>query len=765
MEHFWLFLETIAKLREDLTARLRVQEAANKTMREEREKAARREATTMGTGAAARQGLGGQGVSTSVNDSLIRLHYSTRSPPKMPNDPAKTLSWIRRFEIVLGSENLTHILTTIPSTGPVDMISCNDRFFLERMHVMQTVRDNWKVWQYLLEATCNIDIEEKLAACNSVLEAWGVVAEWTLPVPEAKKTLLVQQLENVTMYPDEGPKTFFTRVDKLVNMMRRVGITKTEEQIVHIIFRQLSDEYIVQKAIIDANPAEYPRVRVEHLVRNAYANRKVKEVMQSNVPSPAAQRNPHALAVGGFRQGRGGGSGGQRSGSGGFAGSGGRQQQRQWAHGNGQIQQQRSSGPCQQQQPYQQGRPQQQQQQQQFRPQQRPPHNPPPGHPTWGPGGKFDYESNAAYLQKVSPPLAGAPMGAVHVCPRCGRYGHTLDICVAPPRFEGNCGVCGQYGHMRRHCSTVTRTSRPQQQTNVVYGGGAFSGDSSDGDSVSIGAVGGVDGRDDGATGDATWVQQQDGGIDGFGGIVYASGGDGSYGMSALPSQSYQQQDASMVFPWASNDGAEFGGMRDGNGDEGKDAGDAGNGNGGTGGHRGGGLLSCTFGGATQGDGMGSDRHCFTLQFPLNTALPLRHLPSLFPHAPPGSSIWVGDSESSVHGTGSDQFVYNKRLPRPEETYLHIGNGHKLKVEGFGSLDVVLQCKEGVPVTLEDIAVVPSLAFDLMSINCIQERYDVLMNREGAWLLNGRVHFVKSPTGNYIAATRVKHGTRRWWRQ
>ena len=46
-----------------------------------------------------------------------------------------------------------------------------------------------------------------------------------------------------------------------------------------------------------------------------------------------------------------------------------------------------------------------------------------------------------------------------------------------------------------------------------------------------------------------------------------------------------------------------------------------------------------------------------------------------------------------------------------------------------------------------------------MSINCIQERYDVLMNREGAWLLNGRVHFVKSPTGNYIAATRVKHGS------
>ena len=182
------FQETIAKLREDLTARLRVEEAANKRMREE---AAKREATTMGTGAAARQGPGGQGVSTSVNGSLIRLHYSTRSPPKMPNDPAKTLSWIRRFEILLGSENLTHIITTIPSTGPVGVISCNGRFFLERMHGVQTVRDNWKVCHYLLEATCNTDIEEKLAACNSVLEAWGVVTEWTLLLSESEKTLLV----------------------------------------------------------------------------------------------------------------------------------------------------------------------------------------------------------------------------------------------------------------------------------------------------------------------------------------------------------------------------------------------------------------------------------------------------------------------------------------------------------------------------------------------------------------------------------------------
>lgn len=42
--------------------------------------------------------------------------------------------------------------------------------------------------------------------------------------------LLVQQLETVVMHPDEDPKPFFTRVDKLVlvHMIRAVGIEKTE---------------------------------------------------------------------------------------------------------------------------------------------------------------------------------------------------------------------------------------------------------------------------------------------------------------------------------------------------------------------------------------------------------------------------------------------------------------------------------------------------------------------------------------------------------
>ena len=133
-------------------------------------------------------------------------------------------------------------------------------------------------------------------------------------------------------------------------------------------------------------------------------------------------------------------------------------------------------------------------------------------------------------------------------------------------------------------------------------------------------------------------------------------------------------------------------------------------------------------------------------------------LSSIFPNSPSGSTVWIGDSASSVHETGSGKFVYNKRRPLPGEALLLIGDGRKLKVECFGSLDVVFHCKDGVRATLENVAVVPGLAFDLMSFNCIQEKHDILMNRDGTWILDGRVHFVKLPAGNYIQATRVEHG-------
>ena len=142
--------------------------------------------------------------------------------------------------------------------------------------------------------------------------------------------------------------------------------------------------------------------------------------------------------------------------------------------------------------------------------------------------------------------------------------------------------------------------------------------------------------------------------------------------------------------------------------------------------------------------GMPSGGHCFALQSALTAVYPPDHTitccPQFFPTAPPA------------------KFVYNKRGPLPGEAFLLIGDGRKLKMECFGSLDVVFHCKDDVRVTLENVAVVPGLAFDLMSFNCIQEKHDILTNRDGTWTLDGRVHFVKLPAGNYIQATRVEHG-------
>ena len=161
--------------------------------------------------------------------------------------------------------------------------------------------------------------------------------------------------------------------------------------------------------------------------------------------------------------------------------------------------------------------------------------------------------------------------------------------------------------------------------------------------------------------------------------------------------------------------------------------------------------------------GPANRRHAFRLPFFCATVradccLPPRsHVVLSFPNSPPGSTVWIGDGASSVHGTDSGKFVYNKRRPLSAEAFLLIGGGRKLKVEYFGPLDVVFRCKDDMRVTLKNVAVVPGLAFDLMSFNCIQEKHDILMNHDGTWILDGRVHFFKLPAGNYIQATRVKH--------
>ena len=89
-----------------------------------------------------------------------------------------------------------------------------------------------------------------------------------------------------------------------------------------------------------------------------------------------------------------------------------------------------------------------------------------------GPGGPWDCGQNAACYQEELPVPANAPMGAIHKCSRCGRYGHLVSIWGAPRRLEGNCAACGEYGHLRHFCATTRRPIPMQPHAGVVTASG-----------------------------------------------------------------------------------------------------------------------------------------------------------------------------------------------------------------------------------------------------------------------------------------------------
>ena len=86
---------------------------------EVKRKKLRRRAETAGITAAGTAGraemLNIQGVSGDHGGNLYfnsgRFGYSNRTPPKIPNDPGKVISWLRRMQLSLGSEGLEHIIT------------------------------------------------------------------------------------------------------------------------------------------------------------------------------------------------------------------------------------------------------------------------------------------------------------------------------------------------------------------------------------------------------------------------------------------------------------------------------------------------------------------------------------------------------------------------------------------------------------------------------------------------------------------------------
>ena len=176
-------------------------------------------------------------------------------------------------------------------------------------------------------------------------------------------------------------------------------------------------------------------------------------------------------------------------------------------------------------------------------------------------------------------------------------------------------------------------------------------------------------------------------------------------------------------------------------------------------GEDGSGPLSGTFSGGDDGAVYGG---FFALQLvcsitPNLSSQMLSAISSLFTNRHSGSAIFLGDTGAVIHGVSSADCVYNRRKPRPWERYLMLGDGKCMPVGFYGDLDLDLHCEQDVRVTFTNVAVVPGLAFDIMSFNRMQEKHEIVLNGAGASMLGGRVRFKKFRAGNFIQATRVPH--------
>ena len=173
-------------------------------------------------------------------------------------------------------------------------------------------------------------------------------------------------------------------------------------------------------------------------------------------------------------------------------------------------------------------------------------------------------------------------------------------------------------------------------------------------------------------------------------------------------------------------------------------------GSGGDGGEDRSGPLFRTFFG---GDGGAVYGGFFALQLvcsiaPNSSSEMLSAVSSLIANRRPGSTIFLGDTGAVIHGVSSGECVYNRRLPRPWERYLMFGDGKCMPVGFYGDLDLDLNCEQDVRVTLTNVAVVPGLAFDIMSFNRMRGRYEIILNEAGASMLGERVRFKKFRAGN-----------------
>ena len=219
------------KEREDLTARLRVVEAANKRMKEAaaKRKAANRESEaklersrkerSLGTSFAGQGGGNAadrRGTAVSAMGSILTRGVSTGADlgqplqnfprgilPKLPVEcsPSQYIAWEQRFEAFLTDQGLCH---TISSGAPeIAATSDTNNADLFGQFGEDLVMDHRLVWWYISEATADTAFEDRLYECLSISDALRIMREWSLPLFPAQRHLLVAELERVRFMGDE----------------------------------------------------------------------------------------------------------------------------------------------------------------------------------------------------------------------------------------------------------------------------------------------------------------------------------------------------------------------------------------------------------------------------------------------------------------------------------------------------------------------------------------------------------------------------------
>ena len=138
------------------------------------------------------------------------------------------------------------------------------------------------------------------------------------------------------------------------------------------------------------------------------------------------------------------------------------------------------------------------------------------------------------------------------------------------------------------------------------------------------------------------------------------------------------------------------------------------------------------------------------------------YLPSAFIEQPVGvnqvNDVWIGDSGATTHTTRNPDIMYNTRTPSPHRSRIILGDGSIRKVQFVGKLDLVFHSRTGHPVTLHDVYFVPDLGLNLFSFHAVQGKHEIIQNKTGAHLLNGRLVFPHRSNGSSLRATRVMPG-------